>query len=360
MAKLIAAPAVADLIIARIAASERKMHMISKIKAIASKIARDHYELVIVAPVMMAILWATWFIGWRIGNPQIELGALLIDYAVGALAVFVVSYVGWLIKKTHWHDLSNKDEARLHAEAEKGNKAAFWLIVKDRIEWVAVVIFVMIAFSLFSGAVSASTLTAEQRCAKELLVRWEVTSQVRYERALQSPNWPGGASGVTWGIGYDGGHQSTATIAREWFAHPHVDRLTTTAGLTGESARAALPRYRDIVVPWSMATDVLVTHSLPRYIALARQAYGRQLDTAPAGVRCALGSETYNRGAGMAGSRRAERRHIRDHCLPRRDWECVAQQLEASCRVWANDRTNGEGLCNRRRDEAAAARRWSS
>ncbi len=334
--------------------------MKTRIKRITARIAKDHYELVIVAPIIFALLWFVWYIGWKNGNQQIELGAIIIDYAVGALAVFVVSYVGWLIKKTHWHDLSNKDEERLHAEAEKGDRAAFWLIVKDRIEWVAVVVFVMIAFSLFSGAVSATTLTAEQRCAKELLVRWEVTSQARYERALRSPIWPGGASGVTWGIGYDGGHQSTATIAREWFAHPQADRLATTSGLTGESARLALPRYKDIDVPWAMATDVLVTHSLPRYTALARQAYGRQLDSAPAGVRCALASETYNRGAGMAGSRRAERRRIRDHCLPQRDWECVAQQLEASCRVWANDRVNGPGLCNRRVDEAAAVRRWSS
>lgn len=329
---------------------------LNKIKSV----AKNHFEIVIAAPIIIGLVWAAWYVGWRRGSPQVELEAILVDYAVGMLAVFVIAYLGWLVKLTHWHDWSNKDEKRLHEKAETGDWMAFWLLVKDRVEWLMVVIFVVIVFSIFSGAASASQLTPEEQCTKELLVKWEVTSQSRYERALQRPIWPGGMSGVTWGIGYDGGHQSAATIAREWFDHQHAPRLATTAGLTGTAAQQALPRYRDIDVSWPMATDVLVRHSIPRYRSMARQAYGRQLDHAPAGVRCALTSEAYNRGAGMAGSRRHERRVIRDVCLPRGDAECVAQQLEASCRVWANDRINGTGLCNRRRDEAAAARRWSS
>jgi GH24 family phage-related lysozyme (muramidase) len=73
-------------------------------------------------------------------------------------------------------------------------------------------------------------------------------------------------------------------------------------------------------------------------------------------VQCALISEVYNRGEAMAGNRRAERRRIRDDCLPAQDAECVARALEASCRVWANDSINGAGLCARRRAEAAIAR----
>jgi GH24 family phage-related lysozyme (muramidase) len=130
----------------------------------------------------------------------------------------------------------------------------------------------------------------------------------------------------------------------------------TTAGLTGAEARAVLPRYRDIVVPYAMAVDVLQDSSIPRYRAAARRAYGRHFDSAPPEVQCALIVETYNRGESMAGPRRIERREIRDVCLPERDWVCVAEQLEASCRVWATDEINGPGLCNRRRAEASVIR----
>src|SRR5690606_12319774 len=77
--------------------------------------------------------------------------------------------------------------------------------------------------------------------AAALIVRWEVSSPAYYRKQLERPIWPGGASGVTWGIGYDGGHQVRATIKDDWQAHLAVDRLVTTAGITGQRAKAALP-----------------------------------------------------------------------------------------------------------------------
>ena len=40
--------------------------------------------------------------------------------------------------------------------------------------------------------------------AAALIVRWEVSSPAHYTRRLDRPIWPQGASGITWGIGYDG------------------------------------------------------------------------------------------------------------------------------------------------------------
>lgn len=310
---------------------------------------RRHIELAAIVPVLLALLAGAWAITWYRGLPALEVGPILADYLIALLPVAVLGYLAWRFKAEYWHDFEPQDERDLHERAANGNRWAFWLIVKDRLEWLALFGVLYFAFSSFAGAVNPAT------CKRDVLVRWEVSSQQAYVRRWQWPIWPGGASGITWGIGYDGGHQSQPTILREWAQHPDRLRLGTTAGITGEAARAALPLYRDITVPWPMALDVLERHSVPRYWAVAVRAYGRQLREASPGVQCALLSEAYNRGESMAGERRRERRHIRDVCLPARDAQCVAEQLRASCRVWSNDRVNGPGLCARRQAEALIA-----
>jgi len=310
---------------------------------------RRHIEVTAIVPALLALLALAWLVTWYRGLPTLEIGPILSDYLAGLLPVALLAYLAWLAKREYWHDLSPEDEERLHIDASHGNRWAFWVLLKDRIEWLLLFIVLFLAFSSFAGA-------SVTQCKRDVLVRWEVSSQQQYVRRWQWPIWPGGASGITWGIGYDGGHQSAPTIRREWSAHAAAPRLSTTTGIIGDAARAALPQYRDIAVPWPMAVDVLEAYSIPRYRAAARRAYGPHFERASPGVQCALTSETYNRGEAMAGSRRAERRHIRDVCLPARDAECVAQQLEASCRVWANDRINGPGLCARRIAEASIAR----
>ncbi|UZW62754.1 hypothetical protein [Lysobacter enzymogenes] len=191
--------------------------------------------------------------------------------------------------------------------------------------------------------------------AVDLIVRWEVTSESRYTRSLLWPVWPGGASGITWGIGYDGGLQTERDIRSAWSAHPAVDRLAATAGLVGERAKVALPQYRDIATSYPLAYGVFADVSLPAYRASARSAFrSTPFDALPADAQGALVSLVYNRGASMTGSRNTEKRTIRDECLPAADVRCIATQLRAMCRLWAGT-PNGLGLCNRRKDEARLA-----
>jgi hypothetical protein len=51
------------------------------------------------------------------------------------------------------------------------------------------------------------------QAAIDLIVMEEVSSQAAYTKLYQGPTWPGGASGVTIGIGYDGGYSTPAVIA---------------------------------------------------------------------------------------------------------------------------------------------------
>lgn len=198
---------------------------------------------------------------------------------------------------------------------------------------------------------SASAPATVSPAAADLIVRWEVTSPAYYAKALQRPVWPGGASGITWGIGYDGGHQTAAVIASDWAAHGDVWRLRGTAGLVGTRARDALPAWADIVTPFALARTVFVDTSLPTWRDSTRRAYGPAFDSLPADAAGALVSNTYNRGTSMLGERNREKRVIRDECLPRRDLRCIATQLRASCRVWAGT-SIARGMCNRRNDEA--------
>lgn len=192
--------------------------------------------------------------------------------------------------------------------------------------------------------------------ATALIVRWEVTSPAYYDRRLQGVICPGGASGPTWGLGWDGGHQTERDNRTAWSQHPHVDRLARTAGHSGEArCRASRGQLLDVRTGYPMAEAVFARFALPKYMALCVRKYGTVLLDQPAGVQAALFSECYNRGGAIRGTRGIEQAVIRDTCLPARDVECTATQLEKMCRLWQGT-PNGPGLCARRFDEARVAR----
>lgn len=299
---------------------------------------RRHVEALLIVPGILAGLgFVSWF-AWTRGEQVIDWVAAVLDTSFALAIVAGCGYLAWRFQSEYWKELDDGDEDRLHAKAETGDRNALWLIVKDRIEFLLLFVVLLLGMGRFAGA-------------NELIIKFEVSGEAGYKRCCTSPIWPGGQSGITWGIGYDGGYQHAETIRKEWAGHPAVERLATTAGLTGTRARDALRGYRDIRIEWHQALRVFHDSVLPRYERMALRAYGPPLRTAPKPVREALTSEVYNRGAGMAGDARIERRIIRDKCLPAADWACVAHMLETSCRVWAG-KSYGPGLCNHRRGEA--------
>ena len=190
-----------------------------------------------------------------------------------------------------------------------------------------------------------------RRAAADLIIRWEVTGPSRYNRALRFPIWPGGASGVTWGVGYDGGHQTSRVILDDWGEHAGKSRLALTAGLTGKRAKAALPKYRDIETLYPYAAHVFETRSLIEYERVAERAFRVDLATVPTGVCAALVSIAYNRGGATAGDSRREIRNIRDDRIPKQDWSGVAYEIRSMKRLWRGT-VNEKGLSARREDEA--------
>lgn len=193
-----------------------------------------------------------------------------------------------------------------------------------------------------------------RRGAASLIVRWEVTSPSYYERRLRLPVWPGGASGVTWGIGYDGGHQTAPVIEGDWTAHPAVGRLRGTAGLTGSRAKAVLPQYSDIPTPYDYAAVVFEERSLVEYTRRTERAFGDGFRALSPNACAALVSLVYNRGAAMTGDSRREMRNIRDQCVPAGDHPCIAREIRAMKRLWRGT-VNEKGLSARRESEALVA-----
>ncbi len=59
------------------------------------------------------------------------------------------------------------------------------------------------------------TLTISRKGLKQL-VKHEISSGAYYKKSLSHPIWPGGASGITIGIGYDLGYNSAQQIRKDW------------------------------------------------------------------------------------------------------------------------------------------------
>lgn len=193
-----------------------------------------------------------------------------------------------------------------------------------------------------------------RRAAAALTLRWEVTSPAFYRKRLEFPIWPGGASGVTWGIGYDGGHQPRGVIVDDWQEHYAVDRLASTAGITGKAARTALVNYRDIPTPFDYASRIFETRSLVEYERRTERAFRDGFIQLRPNACGALVSLVYNRGASMTGDSRREMRNLRDNCVPKQDYACIASELRSMSRLWRGT-VNERGLTARREAEAILA-----
>lgn len=189
--------------------------------------------------------------------------------------------------------------------------------------------------------------------AFDLIVSEEVSSRAYYERHYTHPEWPGGASGITIGIGYDLGYASIDKIRADW--SPHCDEvmlayLCACSGVKADAAKALLPKVKDtIVIPWDAAIDVFANRDVPHWTA----AVIRRVPAAASLTDTCLGvqvSVAYNRGdAGydLAGDRYSEMRAMKAH-IQRGDLAAVPGDLRAMKRLWPGV----TGLQNRREHEA--------
>ncbi len=105
--------------------------------------------------------------------------------------------------------------------------------------------------------------------------REEVGSRRLYEMNSR-PTWPGGASGVTIGIGYDLGYQ--ATFEADWaglLTASQMAALKQWIGIRGSGAAAGPAALAGIAIPWSGAWTVFIGRSLPQSVGDTRNVFYR-------------------------------------------------------------------------------------
>ncbi|MBB6052814.1 glycoside hydrolase family protein [Armatimonas rosea] len=188
----------------------------------------------------------------------------------------------------------------------------------------------------------------------KLILQFEVGGgQAYYEKKLKSPTWPGEASGVTIGVGYDLGYYEKETIQADWEAYltpKDLKRLLACAGKKGKDAEKAIAGVKDIVVDWDDALAVFKNTTIATFWRKTKATFPG-VENLPPNVRGALLSLVFNRGTSLVGERRKEMRAIKD-LVATKDYAAIAEQLEAMKRIWVGT-TIAEGM-NRRRDAEAA------
>ena len=151
------------------------------------------------------------------------------------------------------------------------------------------------------------------------------------------PEWPGEASGITIGIGYDCGYNDALTVSRDWSGRvDRIDlaRLVAVSGVKGADAHAKLPFIKDMTVPWSAALDVFKNVTVPKFYAQMLRIYP-QADALEPEQTAALLSLVFNRGASLSGDRRAEMAGIKE-ALVKNELGKIPDLFRNMKRLWPN------------------------
>jgi GH24 family phage-related lysozyme (muramidase) len=193
--------------------------------------------------------------------------------------------------------------------------------------------------------------------AYDLILKYEVGGGPSYyNKALKHPCYPGGASGVTIGIGYDMGYNSAAQFATDWkelLSDSDYGRLAPHVGKKSSPAKDAVRILKDISISWEDAEGVFKSNTLPRFIKETVRAFPGS-DALHPDAFGALVSLVFNRGGSVVGDSRVEMNNIKKaitgEIKTSNLYDYIAGQIVAMKRLWIGKGL--DGLLTRRDEEA--------
>lgn len=173
-----------------------------------------------------------------------------------------------------------------------------------------------------------------------------------------TPDWPGGASGITYGYGYDLGYNNQDQIRRDWESYVNGNVLAfmlQCSGINGLQAKKLItPVTKTLRISQSAADSVFGLRTLPRYEKLALETYPG-LEALPPDAQGAIVSLVFNRGTsfGVQGkSSWDSRKEMRELAplIEAGDLEDIAAKIKEMARLWEGKGL--DGLIKRRIAEA--------
>ncbi|CDX15184.1 exported hypothetical protein [Mesorhizobium sp. ORS 3324] len=225
-------------------------------------------------------------------------------------------------------------------------------------EWKELVASGGIAAGISNGPLSKTPVSPD---AVRMIVMFEVTSEKAYTMRYQRPVWPRGASGVTFGIGYDIGYVQKQRLSDDWkdfIDDKQIDYLSKACGVTGKPAKTLTRRLQDVSVPYAVAYKEFNELVLPRFVGVTENALLKDnTDRLSAASLGALVSLTYNRGPSFTipeakdpRGRYREMRNIRHHLFEKKP-ELIPAEIRSMKRIWEGN-PDMAGLLVRRELEA--------
>ncbi|ENM5764251.1 peptidoglycan-binding protein, partial [Vibrio mimicus] len=182
-----------------------------------------------------------------------------------------------------------------------------------------------------------------------------------YELVTRWPHYPGHASGITIGVGYDLRFNEIDNFIESWgeyLPRPHVDELSKDIGKKGSKERATELKNMGVQVPFKFAWPVFTHLTLPRFYNDTKSIYP-SIDSLPEFCRAVLVSLVFNRGTSLMGASRKEMKVIQNilNTADNPNLEksekivllgSVEEEILSMKRLWAPS----SGLIKRRQSEA--------
>ena len=193
--------------------------------------------------------------------------------------------------------------------------------------------------------------------AYKLILKYEVGGgENYYNKALKNPTYPGGQSGVTIGIGYDLGYNTSTQFKKDWAQHLEEESynlLLKTIGKKGDAAKNCILQVKNISISWAAAESVFQRDTLPRFIDETKRAFPGS-DALHPDAFGALVSLVFNRGGSVVGASRVEMNNIKKaiggEIKTLNLYNYIAGQIVAMKRLWVDKGL--DGLLTRRDEEA--------